>query len=355
MDGDVLTHADIAREIGVSVSTIKNYRSKFPECLPVAREGKPLCFSMATLEVCREIHEAFQDGRSVEEIRDALYDRYPQFQKAQRPKGAGVTRRRIDAQGRGVERVLEQLAEAQGAVLDRVDALEARIASLAGAQTNAGGAPREMLTELAALRREVVALRSEVVGAKSKSVLPRQGATGDDGAGQGEHPVLGEDAGDGAGAGFEAGTAVCPDAAHVDDMSAGSDATESAETDRAAFDGAALPPEQILSLPLVVMGEDGDFLGVPLETGALNARHVAQYMEDAAAGNTSWVRRGGVWRAKVMQNGEPQMFDVKEVTTPRGNTVVQMVRLRVGGKTAGVRYMRSFLRQVRERLREPVA
>jgi len=62
-----LTHKRIARILGVSETTIKSYRRKFPDCIPVASKGKPIQFAEEALEVCRVIRDLFGAGFSVEE------------------------------------------------------------------------------------------------------------------------------------------------------------------------------------------------------------------------------------------------------------------------------------------------
>jgi len=62
-----LTHKRIARILGVSETTVKSYRRKFPDCIPVASKGKPIQFTEEALEVCRTIRDLFSAGLSVEE------------------------------------------------------------------------------------------------------------------------------------------------------------------------------------------------------------------------------------------------------------------------------------------------
>lgn len=71
-----LTHKKIARILGVSETTIKSYRRKFPDCIPVASKGKPIRFSEEALEVCRTIRDLFSTGLSVQETHVRLSEIY---------------------------------------------------------------------------------------------------------------------------------------------------------------------------------------------------------------------------------------------------------------------------------------
>lgn len=67
-----LTHRDLSRQLGVSETTVKSYRRKFPGCIPVANEGKPIRFEPAAAAVCERIRDLFATGMAVAEIRRRL-------------------------------------------------------------------------------------------------------------------------------------------------------------------------------------------------------------------------------------------------------------------------------------------
>ncbi|MEZ0575774.1 MerR family transcriptional regulator [Halodesulfovibrio aestuarii] len=71
-----LTHKRIARILGVSETTVKSYRRKFPDCIPVASKGKPIQFTEEALEVCRIIRDLFSSGLSIEETHQRLAERF---------------------------------------------------------------------------------------------------------------------------------------------------------------------------------------------------------------------------------------------------------------------------------------
>lgn len=74
---ETLTHKDLATMLAVSETTIKSYRRKFPEFIPVFSRGKPIHFPAVAAQVCRAIQDAFQRDLSVEETRAQLAERFP--------------------------------------------------------------------------------------------------------------------------------------------------------------------------------------------------------------------------------------------------------------------------------------
>ena len=77
MPHKALTHKDLSRQLGVSETTIKSYRRKFPGCIPVANQGKPIRFTAEALSVCKHIRDLFELGMSIPEVRTRLADEFP--------------------------------------------------------------------------------------------------------------------------------------------------------------------------------------------------------------------------------------------------------------------------------------
>lgn len=89
MSEQTLTHKDLAGVLGVSETTIKSYRRKFPGCFPVASKGKPIRFKIEAEEVALRIRDLFATGMSVEEVRDRLAEDFPWW----KPKDQGGAKR----------------------------------------------------------------------------------------------------------------------------------------------------------------------------------------------------------------------------------------------------------------------
>lgn len=72
MSDSTYTHKDLSALLGVSETTIKSYRRKFPGCIPVASKGKPIRFTTQAATVTTRIRDLFEEGMSVEEVRARL-------------------------------------------------------------------------------------------------------------------------------------------------------------------------------------------------------------------------------------------------------------------------------------------
>lgn len=79
MDESTFTHKDLADKLGVSETTIKSYRRKFPGCFPVSSRGKPIRFSSEAVNIALRIKDMFASGMSVEEITKRLNDEFDFF------------------------------------------------------------------------------------------------------------------------------------------------------------------------------------------------------------------------------------------------------------------------------------
>lgn len=88
MSEKTFTHKDLADLLGVSETTVKSYRRKFPGCIPVANQGKPIRFTFVAAEVATRIRDYFETGMSVEEVRVRLAGEFDWI-SAEAPKAAG--------------------------------------------------------------------------------------------------------------------------------------------------------------------------------------------------------------------------------------------------------------------------
>ncbi|MDR0826815.1 MAG: helix-turn-helix domain-containing protein [Desulfovibrio sp.] len=66
------THKELARRLGLSETTVKSYRRKFPDCFPLSSKGKPIRFTDEALRVAGRIQSLFQTGMSVAEVQKRL-------------------------------------------------------------------------------------------------------------------------------------------------------------------------------------------------------------------------------------------------------------------------------------------
>ncbi|WP_051257951.1 MerR family transcriptional regulator [Desulfovibrio cuneatus] len=80
MSNELLTHKALAELLGVSETTVKSYRRKFPGCIPVANQGKPIRFTSEAAAVALRIRDLFSTGMSVEEVRRRLASEFAWIQ-----------------------------------------------------------------------------------------------------------------------------------------------------------------------------------------------------------------------------------------------------------------------------------
>ncbi|NJB69156.1 hypothetical protein GGQ74_002853 [Desulfobaculum xiamenense] len=311
MADDLLTHAEIARQLGVSVSTIKNYRSKFPECLPVARRGKPLRFAAVSLAVCRTVHEGFGEGLSTERIRETLYERFPQYAKARRARAASRDNRRERVGEPALERSLARMEDVYAAVISRMNELEGRTTV---APTDGDGP----------LRDEVLRLRDEV--GRLRRAIETGSAVAERTTPQVDGPASPQES---------QGVADGP-------------SVTKGETPRARERVADDVVADILGLPLVIRSPGGEYLGVTLPGGGhldVSAMLARLGARSAAA---DWTRSAGGWTLLLGEGvAAGREFDLRPVTTPRGNRVALLCGMRVAGRPADAGLLRSFLRTLR--------
>jgi len=145
------THRDLARLLGVSETTVKSYRSKFPSFLPVAREGKPVRLHPEALDVCQRIRDHFADGLTVirtSELLRAEFKEYPHNRRLSiskvLPGASGLEL--------GLGERLEGLVQAQELASQRLEQLEAAVRNLATLEAASKALVAELLQELRAAR-----------------------------------------------------------------------------------------------------------------------------------------------------------------------------------------------------------
>jgi len=130
------THKDLARKLKVSETTIKSYRRKFPDCIPVASNGKPIRFLAEAVAVCTRIRDLFDLGMSIEEVRARLSQEFtwinlvakeePQPQQA----SVGMPQEFTIALS-NLAKSMVTLLQQQNGIMDRMDKLEVSVAEAA--------------------------------------------------------------------------------------------------------------------------------------------------------------------------------------------------------------------------------
>lgn len=127
------THKDLARKLKVSETTIKSYRRKFPDCIPVASQGKPIRFLGEAVAVCMRIRDLFDLGMSIEEVRARLSEEFPWVSliAANEPPASaeqGGLPQEFTTALSNLAKSMVSLLQQQNAITDRLDKLEACVA-----------------------------------------------------------------------------------------------------------------------------------------------------------------------------------------------------------------------------------
>ena len=145
-----LTHKDLAKALKVSETTIKSYRRKFADCIPVASKGKPIRFTQEALAVSLRIRDLFETGMSVKEVRARLAQEFSWIALvAAKPEPASPTvalPQEFTLSLSNLAKSMVTLTQQQGAVINRILALETRLETLpvrASSQSDAAAPHRE--------------------------------------------------------------------------------------------------------------------------------------------------------------------------------------------------------------------
>ena len=128
------THKDLARKLKVSETTIKSYRRKFPDCIPVASQGKPIRFLPDAFAVCTRIRDLFDLGMSVEEVHARLSQEFPWIsliaKEESQPQETGGLPQEFTLAISNLAKSMVTLLQQQNGIMERMGKLEASIVEI---------------------------------------------------------------------------------------------------------------------------------------------------------------------------------------------------------------------------------
>ncbi|MGE4503725.1 MAG: helix-turn-helix domain-containing protein [Desulfovibrionaceae bacterium] len=369
-----LTHQDLASGTGVSVTTIKSYRRKFPGFIPVAGFGKPIRFRPEALAACRFIRERFELGSGVREVRGALEEAgFAQDRKSIPPPdpGAGLADGRMEEFLRSAGEMMRSvalLAEAQRNTDERLARLEeglarlatmeaenkallARLGPLAGSFADAGDvSPREDAEAASAPAPEEPAAPR----LRAKKIVNVRAADG-----RVDSYALEDE--DGARRSMSEPPSSPPPAAASEPPSSspspasGGEPTEPAVAEPAVSRSAVSrsadpPPPDLLDRPAAIRSEEGEYLGLP---GKLTLRELAAFLLDRglAQGNmdAAWTRDGNGWRYHLhYADGRARALTFMSQTTPTGVKLALLTRLVLDGIEASPEKRLDYFRRIKD-------
>ena len=119
---NLLTIADIARQLGLAESTVRYYRDRFAEYIPAVGEGRARRYRPEALDVLRFIADAMRARTPAEDVKAALQASFPVNAEPQQQTAATQqqTAAAIEAAERRHAEAMERLHEQQEAQMDEL-------------------------------------------------------------------------------------------------------------------------------------------------------------------------------------------------------------------------------------------
>ncbi|MGE4265770.1 MAG: MerR family transcriptional regulator [Desulfovibrio sp.] len=326
------THRDLATALGVSETTIKSYRSKFPSFLPVAREGKPVRLHPEALDVCRRIRALFAEGLSITKTMQALrneFKEYPLNRRLSIPQDRhGNPPPEAAAQAKGTDALVERiqaLTTAQDMARQRMEQLELEVRNLATMEAASKSLIAELLSELRAARA--------VQGGPQPSAPGQAPATPDAAATPGPTAL----------------TARKIVTLHGPSGPVASYSLAREPRPAPQFPDAPAPASAFLDLPAVIQSERGEFLGLP---GGQSVRRLVEVLSPEDGQPAAWFQETPESWACLIPLGGVQNRELlfERTTTPRGNLVGLIRRMRSNEVEASPAQLQELFRQLRDQL-----
>ncbi len=374
MDERTYTHRDLARELGVSETTIKSYRSKFPAFLPVAREGKPVRLHAEAFDVCRRIRDLFDDGLSILQVQESLrteFKEYPFNRRLPMMKNVAtesVSLAEADPSVGSVSEALtariEALARGQEAARARMEQLEIEVRNLATMEAASKTMMAELVAELRAARDSAVESASRTASSSgTRPVLPDPSDSS--GSLDSLDPGVADSSSSGSSAPPRSGRPAIRPEAHPEVVTARKIVTVHGASGPVAsyaftresppappFPEPEKPAASFLSLPAVIRSDRGDFLGLP---GGQTVRRLVEVLapkaESGPVGVTWFAEGGDAWTCFIpLGHAQKREILFERTTTPRGNMVGLIRRMRINEAEATPMQLQEIFRQLRDQL-----
>ncbi|MHC1752951.1 MerR family transcriptional regulator [Humidesulfovibrio sp.] len=414
------THRDLAQALGVSETTIKSYRAKFPSFLPVAREGKPVRLHPEALDVCRRIRDLFADGLSISQTTRTLqleFKEYPRNRRLSTSKISAAQTAAGTAAAPGESALgqrIEALTQAQNQARGRMELLELEVRNLATMEAASKALIAELLAELRAARASLPptldgahlagtssgpasgqppaqpspqanhfaqasqqAEAAEHLAAHSSPPMPppaqavqpsgakelfaattatsaqdsRAHATPAPAGGIDTAASLADPAKDGpaSGAGPTVLTARKIVTLHGPGGPVASYALGREPKPEPPFPDLPAPAAAFLDLPAVIRSDRGDFLGLP---GGQSVRRLVEVLTPEGATPPAWFQESPESWTCAIPLGRAQNRELlfERTTTPRGNLVGLIRRMRINETEATPTQLQEIFRQLRDQL-----
>ena len=356
-----VTHKDMAQALGVSVATIKHYRSQFPEFIPIAEQGKPLRFDRQVLDACQTIRECFNQDMSIQDIRNVLYKKFtaaasvpPRHAQNKRVSAHTLPRDRqefaaemkeLSAQ---VRELIEKHAEI-GASLGRIAVmLEGRLTKQPELDENfeklINRLERAVTGRMASFPplRKTIQVRNSY-GEVQEYVFDLQTSyQSDPEMVKTETPLEQKET---------AIEKLVNAGGEAKDLSVTSDFDSAI----ASTSPANTPPESFMDLPLVILSAQSDFLGAAGRArGTFTVRDFYELLQKNALPSSRFELRwepktdGWILRTRQIQDSGDKIYElqIEKTRTPKGNQVALAQQLYVDSRLVPTTYLYTFIKQI---------
>lgn len=318
-----LTHRDLAAQLGVSETTIKSYRRKFPEFFPVHSRGKPIRFRAQAADVAREIKQCFHENLSVAEIRERLSELFPILGAKERldparnrplaakvgdPRTAGQLAEAVQALRQG----LGELGELQNRTNERLDKLQELMADFLNLHVAREDTFSRGMEDLRQAWSEQLGALERMFGQAGESQQGR------------DRRILVKNA-------YGGTSEYVFRSAEEDQAQHGQ---ETVAEPRGAEE--VMPPDELLGLPLVVETGHGEYLGVAGKAaGPFSLSDFFQLLDyrypQPRHFSLAWRRLQHGWQVQAEQadtvRPKQYLLEVRRTRTPRGNLVALLEKL----------------------------
>ncbi len=356
---ELFTHLELATLLGVSVTTVKSYRRKFPGCIPVASQGKPIRFTGQARDVCLRIRDLFATGMSVPEVRARLAGEFawipPDAPSKKADPGLQIELPPLYTSAMSdMAQSLVGLAQKQGTVLTRLEALGSALGT--GQPAPDQSAPDQSASAQSGAGQPSGVCEPAVFApiespAPPAPAAPLNRAETERPAWLDEFAALSRQAAE-----LVLRLESCTDRLDLimeglpSSPPSGSARGITQETTAGAF---RQPDRAFMGLPLVAAGSDGLLRGI---AGPGRGRFTCTDIKALAACPTApdracsleWAEHGADWRLTLRgRGGKPlAMALLREVSDNAGNTAVLLHQARVQGEESDSTDFLAFLRDL---------
>ncbi|WP_319777637.1 hypothetical protein [Maridesulfovibrio sp.] len=311
MTAESFTHRDLSSITGVSVTTIKSYRKKFPEFFFIVGHGKPLRFRKGADKLSLRIRDLFNKNLSVRQIRDKLLTEFESVKD-----NSQLSESKNDSQVNSEE--FEKLAKTTAQMMNGLAAL---VTAQAKAEQRLGRMEKS-LKELVASHSESTYGTTELLQ-EIKNILASSGGL--------QQPE------------------------RITAKKVVTIKKEDGEAESYSFnaDSSSISPESdFLDLPVVIQSDTGEFLGMPGKPGhPFTLQELVDLVSVHKEKNASkiWHKLGRDWVLAV-KSPEGPLYELffSRTHTPKGNIVSFFKRLDINTESKSHAEILSFFREVRD-------